>query len=151
MTTFSTPRASRTHAATIDPANLPALIAGQRTAMVYLDDAARAAAETGAPGDSVYIDAGQICAGARVLRVDTFDNLTAHDLRLLRETHGARTVGDGSAWTARPDATTATVVWLSDVRPMQDRTNIPADLRTPSMQTWRTSAEPTTATHRQAA
>ena len=130
-----------THATTINPADLPAIVAGQRTALVFLSTAGPHAAASAVEGDLVYVDAGQICAGARVARVDSFENLTAQDLRLLRESYGPRTVGDGSAWTGRLDSRFATVVWLCDVRPLQDRSGVPGALRAQSSADWRTATD----------
>lgn len=136
---MTTPSPARTHATTIDPSTLPALIAGHRSALVFLGSTEPEAGRTAQPGDLVYLDAGQVCAGARVVRVETYRDLNAHELRLLRETHGSRTIGDGSVWSSRPDARFAAVVWLGEVRPVEDRLAVPCEL-IGSRETWRTLA-----------
>ncbi len=127
----------RAHATTIDPAHLPSLIAGHRTALVFVSPTPHQAANA-AHGDTVYIDAGQVCAAARIQRIDHHENLTMQDLRILRETHGSRTVGSGSAWTDLAGAGHAVVIWLTEVRPILDRSAVPPTLRTPSREPWRT-------------
>lgn len=135
---MATIREDRVHLTTIDDADLPAMVAGHRTALVTLDHGAPAAPRT--PGELVYLRArsGQVCAAARIERTEHFDNLTAHDLRLLRESYGSRTVGDGSAWTDQPDARAATVVWLGEIRPVVDAAAIPGELLGLSRSPWRT-------------
>ena len=127
----------RAHATTIDPAHLPSLISGHRTALVMVSPSPAHAANA-EPGDVVYIDAGQICAAARIHRVDHHHDLTMQDLRMLRETHGPRTVGGGSAWTDLAGSGNAVVIWLTEVRPILDRSAVPPALRAPSREPWRT-------------
>jgi hypothetical protein len=133
----------RAHATTIDPAHLPSLIAGHRTALVFVS-ASPCGAAGAEPGETVYIDAGQVCAGARIERIDHHENLTMQDLRLLREMHGSRTVGSGSAWTDLAGGGHAVVVWLTEVRPILDRSGVPTVLRSPSHEPWRTLESATT-------
>ncbi len=130
---------STAHATTIDPSHLPAIISGRRTALVFLDADTPAPDRVARPGDTVYLDAGQICAGARIERIETFSDLTPHDLRLLRETHGSRTVGDGSVWSTQPSARYATIVWLRETHPVLDRSAIPSALLAPTQEPWRTA------------
>lgn len=133
----------RAHATTIDPAHLPSLIAGHRTALVFVSATPPQAANA-SQGDTVYIDAGQVCAAARIQRIDHHENLTMQDLRMLRETHGSRTVGSGSAWTDLAGAGHAAVIWLTEVRPILDRSAVPPALRAPSREPWRTIENNTT-------
>ncbi len=141
---------STAHATTIDPSHLPSIISGRRTALVFLGTQMPTPDRAAQPGDTVYLDAGQICAGARIERIETFSDLTPQDLRMLRETHGSRTVGDGSSWSAQPDARYATIVWLGDTRPVLNRSAIPSGLLTPSHESWRT-ADAEAGTQRRAA
>jgi hypothetical protein len=150
MTTPATTSATA-HATTIDPSHLPSLISGRRTALVFLDTGTPVPDSVARPGDTVYLDAGQICAGACIERIETFSDLTPQDLRMLRETHGSRTVGDGSAWSTRPDARYATVVWLTETRPVLDRAGIPSGLLTHTREPWRSAEVTQTGVHRRAA
>lgn len=136
---MATIREDRVHLTTIDDADLPALISGRRTALVTLDDPANPCTPRSA-GELVYLRArsGQVCAAARIERTERFENLTAHDLRLLRESYGSRTVGDGSIWTDQPNAPAATIVWLGQIRPVVDATAIPGELLGLSRSPWRT-------------
>lgn len=143
--------AATAHATTIDPSHLPSLISGRRTALVFLDTGTPVPDAVARPGDTVYLNAGQICAGARIERIETFSDLTPQDLRMLRETHGSRTVGDGSAWSSRPDARYATVVWLTETRPVLDRTRIPSGLLTHTREPWRSAEVVTGDARRRAA
>lgn len=138
MTTQETARA---HLTAVAERDLPALISGHRTALVVLCVEPTGAIPNAAPGDTVYLATapGRVTLGARIERVDRYDELTSHELRMLRETHGARTVGDGSAWTDRPDARSAAVVWLADVRPIEQPSAVPASLLGPSSDGWRTT------------
>jgi hypothetical protein len=130
---------ARSHLTTLEPADLPALISGRRTAMVVLSGERGTPVETAAEGDTVYLRSpdGRMLAGARVARAESFTELTTHELRMLRETYGSRTVGDGSAWSSSPGARFATVVWLTDVAPILDASAVPAELLGPSRHTWR--------------
>lgn len=134
---------NRAHLAEIDSMDLPTLISGHRSALVLLADRPEPPRGTTAPGDLVYLRtaSGQVVAAGRVERVDAFDHLTNHDLRLLRESHGARTIGTGSAWSSKPDARFATIVWLGDVRPVVQSSGVPAALLSTPKQAWR-SIEP---------
>lgn len=135
---MDTIREDRVHLTTIDDADLPALVSGRRTALVTLDDGVPVTPRSA--GELVYLRArsGQVCAAARIERTEHFVNLTAHDLRLLRESYGSRTVGDGSAWTEQPNARAATIVWLGQVRPVIDAAAIPGELLGLSRSIWRT-------------
>ncbi len=150
MTTPATAPAT-VHATTIDPSHLPSLISGRRTALVFLDTTTPVPDSVARPGDTVYLDAGQICAGACIDRIETFTDLTPQDLRLLRETHGGRTVGDGSAWSSRPDARYATVVWLRETRPVLERAAIPSGLLSQARDPWRSAEVARPDTQRRAA
>lgn len=132
-------REDRVHLTTIEDTDLPALVSGRRTALVTLDDAGEPGAPR-SPGELVYLRArsGQVCAAARIERIERFENLTAHDLRLLRESYGSRTVGDGSVWTQQPSARGATIVWLGEIRPVVDAAAIPGELMGLSRSHWRT-------------
>lgn len=128
----------RAHLTGIDPADLPTLISGHRTALVVLSDRPAPPRDEAGPGDLVYLRtaSGRVVAAGRVERIDSFDNLTSHDLRLLRETYGARTVGTGSVWTASPNARCATIVWLTGVRPVVHAEGVPAGLLRGPSGTW---------------
>lgn len=128
----------RAHLTGIDPADLPTLISGHRRALVVLSDRPAPPRDEARPGDLVYLRtaSGRVVAAGRVERIESFDDLTSHDLRLLRETHGPRTVGTGSVWTASPDARHATIVWLTGVRPVIQPEGVPAGLLHGSNEAW---------------
>ncbi|MCC5821709.1 MAG: hypothetical protein LAT64_00305 [Phycisphaerales bacterium] len=141
---MTTQNAERAHLTTVAERDLPALISGRRTAMVVLSPEPRDPIGPAECGDLVYLATGpgRVTAGARIERIDRYDDLTFQDLRMLRESHGARTIGDGSAWTDQPDARSAAVVWLADIRPVEQADAVPAELLGPSSDAWR-STKPT--------
>jgi hypothetical protein len=138
---MTSPTTDRAHMTEIDPADLPTLISGHRSALVILTDRPGPEGGTSA-GDLVYLRtvSGQVVAAGRVDRVDEFADLTSHDLRLLRESHGARTIGTGSVWSSKPDARFATVVWLKSVRPVVNASGVPAGLLAPTRHAWQSVA-----------
>lgn len=149
---MTTQNATRAHLTAVAEQDLPALISGRRTAMVVLRDEASGALSDAGPGDTVYLATapGRVTVGARIDRIDRYDELTTHELRLLRETHGSRTVGDGSAWSERPDARSAAVVWLADVRPIEKLDAVPPALLGPASDAWRTTTTERSAVERAA-
>jgi len=135
------PAARSTHLMIVHPRYAQDLISGRKSVESRLGKDKRSPFGKVAPGDTVYIKSsgGAIYAAAQVERVDEFEDLTPADIEHLRDSYEDRIRGGDAYWASKGDARFATLVWLGRVRPIADQSQVPAELRKPSRNAWRTA------------
>lgn len=72
-------------------------------------------------GDKLFLkqSSGPVCATATVAAVKSFENLTPKRIRELRTRYNDLIVGSGEYWQGRADCAFGFLVWLGDVRAVE--------------------------------
>ncbi|MEM9083318.1 MAG: ASCH domain-containing protein [Planctomycetota bacterium] len=78
-------------------------------------------------GDTIYFkqSGGPVCVMAEAGRVELHDKLEVEDIKRLISKHRKAIACDDDHWKRKAKAKYATLVWLTDVRPIDDVTPVP--------------------------
>ncbi|HYE01691.1 MAG TPA: ASCH domain-containing protein [Phycisphaerales bacterium] len=120
--------APRTHVAVVTRACLDAILSGEKTIESRLSRTRCAPFGRVSVGDSVYFkqSSGPFRARATVRRVKAFHGLSAAGVARLRSLYNAGVRGSPAYWRTKRDAGFATMIWLDEVRAVDEGPSIPA-------------------------
>jgi predicted transcriptional regulator len=128
-----------THLMIVHPRYVGPILTGEKLVEARLGRDRRAPFDQVRCGDTVYIKptSADVAGIAVVDRVDQFEDLEPVDIEKLQELYEDRVLGGEDFWQAKLDAKFATLITLSNARPLPSSHQVPGELLVASRNAWR--------------